>query len=132
MLRKSPSGSLCPYYYKGGELQPLHYGSYHDDMDKLSEIIDAEEKFILAASSPDARRVWIDLYETNLTESMIIKLSQHIVNISPKVSKMALVGCTKKVFKHIVDYLKNADCPFARQIKLFDDPEVSKDWLVGK
>ena len=132
MLKKSPSGSLCPYYYRGGELQPLHYGSYRDDMDRLSEIIDAEENFILSSTSPSGRRVWIDLYETNLTDSMIIKLSQHIAIISPKVSKMALVGCSKKTFNKITNYLRNAGCNLARQIKLFDDTEVSKDWLVGK
>lgn len=132
MLMKSPSGSLCPYYYKGGELQPLHYGSYHSNMEKLAEIIDAEEKFILAASSPGGRRVWIDLYETDLTENMIEKLSQHIVSISPKVSKLALVGCKKRVFKKIVNHLKRAECKLAVQIKLFIDPEISKDWLVGK
>ena len=132
MLKKSPSGSLCPYYYKGGELHPLHYGSYHDDMDKLSEIIDAEEGFILSASSPDGRRVWIDLYENNFTDSMIMKLSQHITNISPKISKLALVGCSKKVFNKIIKQLYDMDCNLAGQVKLFDDPEISKDWLVGR
>ncbi|PYG89735.1 hypothetical protein LY28_00328 [Ruminiclostridium sufflavum DSM 19573] len=132
MLKKSPSGSLCPYYYRGGELHPLHYGSYHDDMDKLSRVIDAEEVFILSTSSPGGRHVWIDLYENNFTDSMIIKLSQHIVNISPKVSKMALVGCSKKVFNKIIKQLYDMDCNLAGQIKLFDDPEISKDWLVGR
>jgi hypothetical protein len=28
MMSGSPGGSLCPYYYKGGELHPLKYGSY--------------------------------------------------------------------------------------------------------
>jgi len=101
-------------------------------MDKLSEIIDAEEKFILSSSSPSGRRVWIDLYETKLTDIMIAKLSQHIANISPKVLKMALVGCSKKVFNKIINYLRSADCNLAGQIKLFDDPEISKDWLMGK
>lgn len=130
MLKKSPSGSLCPYYYKGGELQPLHYGSYKDNMERLSEIMDAEEKFIL--SSTGGRRVWIDLYETNLTGSMIFKMAKHITHISPKVSKMALVGCSKSVFKKIINYLGVLKCNLAGQIKLFDDPEISKDWLVGK
>lgn len=132
MLKKSPSGSLCPYYYKGGELQPLHYGSYWDEMDKLSVVIDAEETFILSSSSSSGRKVWIDLYETNLTDSMITKLSQHIINISPKVSRLALVGCSKKIFRRINNYLKSAECKLAGQIRLFDDPEISKDWLVGK
>ena len=130
MLKKSPSGSLCPYYYKGGELHPLHYGSYRDEMEKLSAIITAEETFILSSTS--GRRVWIDLYETNLNEKMTLFIAQHIANISPKVSKMALVGCSKRVYKQIVKYLREAGCGLAEQIKLFNDPEISKDWLVGE
>lgn len=132
MLKKSPSGSLCPYYFEGAELQPLHYGSYWDDMDKLAAIIDAEEEFILASSSTSGRLVWIDLFETNFTDDMILKLSQHIDTISSKVSKLALVGCSKKVFRKIISHLKEMDCNLAEQIKLFDDPEISKYWLVGK
>ncbi len=131
MLKKSPSGSLCPYYYKGGELHPLHYGSYGDNLDRLTEIIDAEEKFILSSSS-GGRYVWIDLYETNFTDSMITKLSQHIINISPRVSKLALVGCSKRVHKTIIRHLREAKCGLAGTIRCFDDPEISKDWLVGK
>jgi hypothetical protein len=63
---------------------------------------------------------------------MILKMSKHITNISPKVSKMALVGCSKKVFKKIIHHLRESRCRLAEQIKLFDDPEISKDWLVGK
>lgn len=130
MLRKSPSGPLCPYYYKGGELHPLHYGSYQDDMAALSDIIDAEEAFIL--SSMSGRYVWIDLYETHLTEAMTRRLAGHIAAITPKVSKMALVGCPKKDFRRLVGYLKKSGCRLAEQISSFADPELAKDWLVGK
>lgn len=85
------------------------------------------EKFILSSTASSGRRVWIDLYETNLTEAMIQKLSQHIVNIIHKVSKMALVGCPRRVFKKIEGYLYRADCNLAGQIKCFKDPERSKD-----
>lgn len=63
---------------------------------------------------------------------MILKLSQHIIHISPRVSKMALVGCSKKVFKKIIGHLREAKCGLAETIRYFDDPEISKDWLVGK
>lgn len=132
MPMKSPSGSLCPYYYKGGELHPLHYGSYGNDMEKLSTIIEAEEQFILLPSSASGRRIWIDLYETKLSESMIVRLGKHITNISHKIFRLALVGCSKRVFIKVDKHLKDTDCHLAGQIRLFDDPEVSKDWLVGK
>ena len=130
MLKKSPSGSICPYYYKGGELHPLHYGSYRNNLLELSNIIEAEEKFIL--SSIGGRRIWIDLYETNLTDVMILRLARHLENISSKVAKLALVGCDKKTFKKINYHLMNSECRLAGQIKLFEDPEIAKDWLVGK
>lgn len=132
MLQKSPSGSLCPYHYKGAVLQPLHYGSYHHNMAALAEVINAEEAFILAPTSPKGRLVWIDLYENDFTAFIIDKLAQHIANISPKVSKMALVGCPKRVFKNINRQLADKQCPLAGKIKLFEDPELAKDWLAGK
>ncbi|WP_084388720.1 hypothetical protein [Fusibacter sp. 3D3] len=47
MLNKSPSGSLCPYYYMGGELHPLKYGSYFNEKELLLSIMEEEEQFIL-------------------------------------------------------------------------------------
>ena len=61
MLKKSPSGSVCPYYYMNGELHPLKYGSYLSNKDKLFDVMKAEEKFILESSGNNNRRIWIDL-----------------------------------------------------------------------
>jgi hypothetical protein len=66
-LDKSPSGSACPYYFMGGELHPLKYGSYFENKEKLFAVIKAEEDFILKSSGQNNRRIWIDLYETKLT-----------------------------------------------------------------
>ena len=41
MINKSPSGSLCPNNYKGGELHPLKYGSYFADKSKLFIVMKA-------------------------------------------------------------------------------------------
>lgn len=76
MLKKSPSGALSPYYYKGGYFHGIHYGSYFDDMDSLRDMMHKEESFIM--SSPEKRRIMIDLYETNLTKEMIWEFAQHI------------------------------------------------------
>jgi len=132
MLKKSPSGSLCPYYYKGGELHPLHYGSYHDNLIELTNIMAAEEKFILSSAGNRNRRIWVDLYETNLTEDMIGKLAQHIAGISIKTSKIAFVGCSKRTLKKVNKYLEKLKCRFAGQIRLFSDPELAKSWLVSE
>ncbi len=47
MLKKSPSGALSPYYYKGGYFHGIHYGSYFDNMDALLNMMRQEEAFIL-------------------------------------------------------------------------------------
>lgn len=128
MLKKSPSGSLCPYYYKGGELQPLHYGSYHDDLVGLFEVMDAEEVFIL--QSHGGCKVWIDLYETDKSETFYDKLTDHLVAIRHKLSKLALCGCTWKDRWIITKRLKRKE--FNIPTRYYSDPEIAKDWLVGK
>ncbi len=127
MLKKSPSGSLCPYYYKGGELHPLHYGSYHDDFERLARIMDEEEAFIL--KSHGGRKIWIDLYETKKNKLLYEKLCSHIVAISHKISKLALVGCSLKDKRAINKLLREKGCTVS--IAYYNDPEIAKDWLVG-
>jgi len=130
MMHKSPSGSLCPYYYMGGELHPLKYGSYFKDKNKLFHIIHAEETFILNSSGNHNRRIWIDLYETHLDHEVIEKLVLHISNISPKIFKLCLVGCSL-ISKHkIITQMKRSALPITPQVKFFSDPEIAKQWLV--
>lgn len=127
MIQKSPSGSYCPYYYKGGELQPLHYGSFHSDFERLSEIMDAEEEFIL--KSHGGRKVWIDLYETDKTDAFYEKLTTHLCAIAHKIHKLALCGCKRREQRIINKMLVQKGCGLV--IRYFDDPEIAKDWLVG-
>ena len=47
MISKSPSGALCPYYYKGGYFHGIHYESYFDDMNSFLDMVGKEEEFIL-------------------------------------------------------------------------------------
>lgn len=128
MLNKSPSGSLCPYYYKGGELQPLHYGSYHNDFERLFKVMDEEQDFIL--KSHGGRRIWIDLYETQRNAAFYKKLCSHIIAISAKISKLALVGCSWKDKRIISKSLGQHGYSF--DLAYYDDPEIAKDWLVGQ
>lgn len=127
MLAKSPSGSLCPYYYKGGELHPLHYGSYHNNTDKLIETVLAEEEFIL--SSNGGRKIWVDLYETCLDKKLCEFLANHFVAIGHKTAKLALVGCTLKARLIFNKMLRQKG--YAARPRYFMDPEIAKDWLVG-
>lgn len=98
MLRKSPSGALSPYYYKGGYFHGIHYGSYFNDMDSLRDMMSQEESFIMR--SPEKRRIMIDLYETNLVDSMILEFVLHIERMSSRIVKLAIAG-DKKYIKPI-------------------------------
>ena len=129
MLRKSPSGALSPYYYKGGYFHGIHYGSYFDDMDVLRDMMAKEEAFILG--NAERRRILIDLYETNLTDSMILEFAQHIKRISSRIVKLSINGekkCLKAVYKAII----RADALNKGQIYVCTDMEEGKTWLVSE
>jgi anti-anti-sigma regulatory factor len=131
-MRKSPSGALCPYYFMGGELQPLHYGSYYDDKDGLFEMIRAEEEFILKSPGMNNRRVWIDLYETSLDDDTIAFLLKHFTAIRSKIYKLCLVGCSKRDERRIKMNMKHRQMDLYSQTQYFDDPEEAKRWLVSE
>jgi len=132
MLQKSPSGSLCPYYYMGGELHPLKYGSYHDDKERLFDVIKAEEDFILKSSGNNNRRVWIDLYETMVDNETIAVLLGHLKAIRHKILKLCLVGCSQRDIKAIKTAMKRENIDLYGQTQYFSDPEEAKRWLLGK
>lgn len=132
MLKKSPSGSLCPYYYMGGELHPLKYGSYFSDKEKLFEVMKAEEEFILKSSGQHNRRIWIDLYQTKLDDEVISALVAHIKAIQPKIFRLCLVGCSLSEERKIKAQMLQNELPVANQVKFFSDPEKAKQWLVGE
>jgi len=131
-VSKSPSGSLCPYYYMGGELHPLKYGSCFGNKEKLFSLIKAEEDFILNSSGQNNRHIWIDLYETTLDDEVIDRIVSHINVISPKIFRLCFVGCSflnrrKLKNKMVINNVKIVD-----EVRFFSDPEKAKQWLVGK
>ena len=131
-LNRSPSGSICPYYYMGGELHPLKYGSYSTDKDKLFDVMKAEEEFILKSPGQNNRRIWIDLYETKLDYEVISALVLHIKTIRHKIFKLCFVGCTFFDRSKIRKQIGENHIDIAEQIKFFSDPEKAKQWLVGE
>ena len=131
-MNKSPSGSLCPYYYKGGELHPLKYGSYFADKNKLFAVMKAEEAFILKSSGQRNRRIWIDLYETELDEEVMDALVSHIRAIRHKIFKLCFAGCSLWDQRRIKRKITLYDAEFAAQIRFFSDPEKAKQWLVNE
>jgi hypothetical protein len=132
MLKKSPSGSLCPYYYMEGELHPLKYGSYLDQKEKLINMFQAEQEFILKSSGQHNRRIWIDLYETTLDDEIVCALVLHIKAIRHKIFKLCFAGCPPKYKSKIIKQMKLEDMDIVGQIKFFADPEKAKMWLIGE
>ncbi|MGF7144646.1 hypothetical protein HNQ56_003078 [Anaerotaenia torta] len=132
MLKKSPSGSLCPYYYMDGELHPLKYGSYFDNKEQLFEIINAEEEFILKSSGTNNRRIWIDLYETTVDDEVAKVLAGHLQAIRHKIFNLCLVGCSSAAQRAIKKKMKSAEMDLYYLTRYFDDPEIAKQWLLGK
>ena len=128
MISKSPSGALSPYYYKGGYFHGIHYGSYFDDGDALLSMMDKEEAYIL--KSPEKRRILIDLYETDLPNSIIEKIVEHIKKISPRIVKLAVTSDQKSLRRLHKAIMKGTSLSEG-QLYYCTDMEEAKTWLVS-
>ena len=129
MLRKSPSGALSPYYYKGGYFHGIHYGSYFNDMESLRDMISKEEAFIMNKS--ERQRIMIDLYETNLSDTMVLEFARHIKRMNSRIVKLAIAG-DKKLLKAVYKALLRNDALNRGQICICSDMEEGKTWLVSE
>ena len=128
MLTKSPGGSVFPYYYKGGEIHALKYGSFFNDEEKLFELMEAERVFI--QQRPSQRlRIWTDFYETAVTDKVLEKYIDNIFSLSNQIIKLAVVGLRGTDERKLKGLLKKNDSfpPY----KFFKDPEDAKTWLVS-
>lgn len=129
-LQKSPSGALFPYPYKNGELFGMHLGSYFSNEDALIKMMQAEEIFF-----NERRRllgIWIDFYETKLTDRVIMAFVEMIEHMSPYLTKLAIVGCSSVSRWKINRLLKKSGLRAKLPVKYYDDPEVAKTWLVSE
>lgn len=89
-LLKSPGGSLYPYYYKGGEIHCLKYGSKHRNFKELYHLMKMEEEFIFQTNKQ--LRIWVDLYETVITDQVLQELTNNLVNLNDHIKKISFVG----------------------------------------
>jgi hypothetical protein len=129
MSIKSPGGSTYPYYYKGGEIHGLKYGSFFSDEQRLFAVMDAEEAFI---RQRPARlfRAWVDFYETAISDKVVAKFLEHTQSISDQLVKLAIVGCSAKDEKRIKKAMKEFNTMLTGRCAFFEDPEEAKTWLV--
>jgi hypothetical protein len=132
MPTQSPSGSVCPYYFMGGELHPLKYGSFFSDRERLFEVMKAEEAFILRSPGQHSRRIWIDLYETRLDGEAARALAAHLQAIEHKIQKLCFVGCSFFGAARLRRWMAALGLDAAKNARFFRDPEEAKRWLIGK
>lgn len=131
MLQKSPGGSVFPYYYKGGEIHALKYGSFGNDGEKLLSLMDEETAFI--RRRPASRlRVWVDFYETLITDNILMQLVHQIDVLQSQLIKLAVVGVSSRDKKRLCKYLRGYTPSITIPISFFEDPEDAKTWLVGE
>lgn len=130
LLQKSPSGAIFPYYYQNGELFGMHLGSYFSDEEGVIAMMQAEETFFTLQHRPIG--VWIDLYDTDLTDRVIEAFVEMIEHIGPQVTKLAMVGCPLIARWKISRRIKKTQSLTCLPVRYFEDPEEAKTWLVSE
>jgi hypothetical protein len=130
LTQKSPGGSIFPYYYKGGEIFGLHYGSFFDDEESLLARMEAEEAFI--ANTHRQFPLWIDFYETKLTDRILVEFSRSMLRVRSHISRLAIVGCSWLDKRRLLRLGRKSGVELPMPVKFFSDPEVAKTWLVGE
>ncbi len=129
MNTESPGGSMFPYYYKGGELYCLKYGSFFADEDSLIALMKAEEDFISRRNQQ--LRIWVDFYETQLTNRVAVEFMESICRLRHHIVKLALVGCSARDRWRLKRLIKKTEQLRSVPLKFFSDPEEAKTWLVS-
>jgi hypothetical protein len=130
LSQKSPSGAMFPYYFKNGELFGMHLDSYEDREDDVIDMMKAEEAFFLAQTHPLAG-IWLNFYGTRLTDRVIGQLTEMICHFQPRITKLALVGCSIWNRRKIQQRFRKAGIGGQPLVRFYDDPEEAKSWLVG-
>ncbi len=130
LTQKSPSGAMFPYYYKNGELFGMHLGSYFSDEEGVIAMMKAEAEF----SARQHRRLglWIDFYETKLTDKVIAVFIEMLEQMRSRVTKLAIVGAPFLARRKISRLIKKAESLASLPVKYYEDPEEAKTWLVSE
>lgn len=129
-IQKSPCGSLFPYYYTNGELFGLHLGSYFSNEDGVIALMKAEEEFFNKQHHQPG--LWIDFYETKLTDRVIREFIEMIKQMRHQITKLGIVGASSIARWKINRLIKKTDNLLSLPVKYFEDPEDAKTWLVSE
>jgi len=127
---KSPGGLTFPYYYKGGEIHCLHYGSFFSDEEGLLALMKEEEAFIAKPSRH--LLIWVDFYETKLTDKVLTGFAESMNRLRPHTIKLAIVGFSFRDKFRIYRLNKHPSMELPKPTQFFSDPEDAKTWLVSE
>ena len=76
--------------------------------------------------------VWMDLYQTRLTDQIIDALIEFLRQTGKRTLKLGLVGCSFTDERRINRRLKESGDLAGLPVKFFSDPEAAKTWLVSE
>lgn len=127
---KSPGGSIYPYHYKDGEIHCLKYGNFFQNHAALFDLIKAEEDFI--RSTKRRLRIWVDFYETKISEEVLIKFLESIHRIKDHIVKISIVGLSMIDVWRLNRLSKKLGVTSSCSIRYYTDPEDAKTWLVSE
>jgi len=127
---KSPGGSTFPYFYKGGEVHCLKYGSFFGNEGKLFEVMHAEEEFVKRTNKK--LRIWVDFYDTKATATVLNEFVESLKRIEPHIFKLTIVGLSFLAKRRLNRRLKAQGAAKVYGVKYFVDPEDAKSWLVSE
>ncbi|HTP10828.1 MAG TPA: hypothetical protein VMP08_21390 [Anaerolineae bacterium] len=130
ITKKSPGGSIFPYYYKNGELFGAHYESFASNEEDLLELMKAEEKFLVDQNHP--LPYWVNFYGTRLTDRVLSEFIQSINRAHRYIPKLAIVGCSLLDQWRFGRVAKKIKMTIPIPVRYFRDPEDAKSWLVGE
>jgi len=130
LTQKSPSGALFPYYYKNGELFGLHLGSYFSNEDGVVAMMKAEAMF--SARQHRQLGLWIDFYETKLTNRVIQEFIELITQMRPRITKLGIVGASFIARWKINRLIRKTEVLSSLPVRFYEDPEEAKTWLVSE
>ena len=126
----SPGVSTFPYDFKGGEIHCLKLGSFRADAQAFLDILRAEEEFM---SQPNrCLKIWIDLYGTELTDTLLLELARALTRAHAHIIKLALVGCPWQARRRLQRLNKQPGIALPQPVRFFHDPELAKTWLVSE
>src|ERR1041384_4749537 len=108
----------------------MHLGSYFSNEEEVIAMMQAEETFVTLHHRPMG--LWIDFYDTELTDKVIEAFIEMIEHMRPQMSKLALVGCSMIARWKINRLVKKSACLASLAVKFYEDPEEAKTWLVSE